>query len=353
MIMASLKILEGMRGLKILHMNTRSLKSKYSRLLIELHGTDYDVICITESWLKDEDCSSVVELRGYDLHRNDRTWIDPVIDPENPKEAGGVCMYIKSDIQHDATELQHINLSNKDIELQCVKIDKPNNKRLVIVNCYRPPKGDKAKFVKTLQESMDLIPHVKKIELIVTGDVNIDLLKPTETHAANLVDTLKPYRLLQLIKEATRSDGKSSTLLDVIFTNSQYVSKSGIINVNISDHVPVYMLKKKEVVYKPRVPFVGRSYKNYKIDTLRQDIEEGDWSVFDDSNDQADLLAKTVTTATTTTTTATTATTTACVCSYVMTTTTTTTTTTITTACVCSCLMTAMIRRTCWPSYSG
>ena len=79
-------------------------------------------------------------------------------------------MRIKSISLIAAGMLKHIHLSNKDVELQCVKIDKPDNKRLVIVNCYRSPKGDKSNVVKLLQESLDLILNVKKIELIVTGD---------------------------------------------------------------------------------------------------------------------------------------------------------------------------------------
>ena len=127
--MASFKVLEGKRGLQVVHMNTRSLKSKYPRLLIELQGTDFDIICITESWLREMDNSAKVAFNGYELHRNDRSWIDPMVDPDNPKDAGGVCVYIKSIIHHDAYDLSHLNVSNKDIEIQCIRIEKPNNKK--------------------------------------------------------------------------------------------------------------------------------------------------------------------------------------------------------------------------------
>ena len=53
------------------------------------------------------------------------------------------------------------------------------------------------------------------------------------------------HGLRQVIEETTRNTDKSKTLMDLIFTNSKYVSESGTINTIISDHQPIFVVKKK------------------------------------------------------------------------------------------------------------
>ena len=50
--------------------------------------------------------------------------------------------------------------------------------------------------------------------------------------------------LKQLIEEPTRITTHSSTLLDLIMTNSVNVSKSGVLYSGISDHSLVYVIRK-------------------------------------------------------------------------------------------------------------
>ena len=77
LIMASIATLKGKRGLQVLYLNVRSLKSKYPWLQTELFGAKFDIMCFVESWLTDDHYSGDVKFEGYVLHRNDRTWVDP------------------------------------------------------------------------------------------------------------------------------------------------------------------------------------------------------------------------------------------------------------------------------------
>ena len=287
--MASLTEVEGARGFKLMHLNTRSLKSKYPRLLIELKDTTLDVMCFTETWLREELHSDSVKFNGYTLHRQDRTWVDPdlinELDENNePKTGGGVGIYVKNCIQHDAYDLSHLNQSNQDIEIQCIRIEKPNNKKMVIINTYRPPNGHKPTFIEHLKQTLKAIPDIYKLEIVLTGDVNINLLGRND-NVTSLKKVFKDFSLYNLIKEPTRVKGPSKTLLDIICTNSKYISMSGVLNLNISDHYAIYMVKKKQVLLKPKVQVTGRSYKNYSIEDLKQILDLYDWGVYDNSND--------------------------------------------------------------------
>ena len=177
-----------------------------------------------------------------------------------------------------------LNKSCQNIEVQCLRIDKPNNKRIVLVNTYRPPKGCKVAFLTELRSLLEMIPERHKVELIVTGDINIDQFM-NDDRVKDFKKLLKDLHLHNLIKEYTRCVGGSKTLIDVICTNAKFVNESGTLNLNVSDHLAVYMIRKKDVVRRPKVEVTGRSYKNYKHAKLKEDLEQNDWSRFDDSND--------------------------------------------------------------------
>ena len=285
--MVSIDTLKGKRGLQVMYLNTRSLKSKYPRLQAELVGAKFDVMCYVESWLTDNIYSDDVKFDGYELHRVDRTWIDPdnvLGEDGEPKTGGGVCVYVNECIKHDAYDLQHLNQSTQNIEIQCIRIDKPNNKRIVLLNTYRPPNGCKIAFIQQLKDTLTAIPERRKVEIIITGDINIDLAKQND-RVKDFKKVLKDFGLHNLIKEYTRCTGKSKTKIDVICTNAKFVNEFGTLNLNISDHLALYMIRKKSVSKRPKIEIKGRSYKNYKHEKLKQDIDGFDWQAFDQTDD--------------------------------------------------------------------
>ena len=71
----------------------------------------------------------------------------------------------------------------------------------------------------------------------------------------------------------------SSTILDLIFTNSNCIS--GVLHNNISDHFQVYALRKHQKEIKVPTTFKGRDYSNFDHEILREDIERLDWVDYD------------------------------------------------------------------------
>ena len=135
-------------------------------------------------------------------------------------------------------------------KVQCIRVEKTNNKRMVVINTYRPPNGHKSTFIEQLTATLKSIPEIHKLEIVLTGDININMLGRGD-HVYAMKKLLKDFALYNLIKEPTRVKGPSKTLLDIICTNSKYISMAGLLNLNISDHFAVFMVKKKQVLLKP------------------------------------------------------------------------------------------------------
>ena len=74
------------------------------------------------------------------------------------------------------------------------------------------------------------------------GDFNIDLLDRKNTSTKKLIDLTKPFGLRQLIKHPTRYSKDKNSILDLIYTNSDFIYDSGVCDVNLSDHQLILMI---------------------------------------------------------------------------------------------------------------
>ena len=154
---------------------------------------------------------------------------------------------------------------------------------MLIGNIYRPPNGEKLEFINTLARLTALIPQIENFDDILTGDMNINVLTEDD-NKEELYNCLGDFSLRQLITSPTRIRERQSCL-DIIFTNIVQVNDSGVANINISDHLPVFIrLKKDKIIFNQR-SFVGRSYKNHNSKNFKAEFLAADWSSFDDSND--------------------------------------------------------------------
>ena len=98
----------------IVHYNVQSISNKIDLLESEL--MNFDVICITETWLDNRTSDDVLVLDGYKLHRRDRVG----------DSHGGICVYVKQNTYSSR---------RKDLELphiECVWVEVSiNNKKKI------------------------------------------------------------------------------------------------------------------------------------------------------------------------------------------------------------------------------
>ena len=122
-----------------------------------------------------------------------------------------------------------------------------------------------------------------KIEMFLMGDFNIDTLDKKNDSISKLLHMIKQHGLRQLIKEPTRFSANKNSLIDLLITNSDIVSKSGVANVNLSDHQMILLTRKKIKIIFKKSDFTGRSYRNYKKENFQLNFQNLSWFEFDNA----------------------------------------------------------------------
>ena len=121
-------------------------------------------------------------------------------------------------------------------------------------------------------------------DIFITGDFNIDYNKPNHLKRQELKNWETSQGLKQYISDITRFSDSPSTI-DLIFSNSDDISHSGVLHLNISDHEATYFVRKKITPKFKRVTSKGRSYLNYDRDKFVKKLLASDWSGFDKLTD--------------------------------------------------------------------
>ena len=234
------------KGLAIAHMNIRSLWPKLDMLKLLLQNeVDIDILGLSESWLTGSLNDNLVNIPNYDIVRNDRNWGEKTTDINGKfKKGGGVCIYVKHNINYSTHSLCMFNVSCQNVECHWVKIIQENQRNIVIANIYRPPQGNVKKFVDYLEgviENLDL----DREDLILLGDLNIDFMDKKSSDFKQIDSLLSQIGLVAHIKEPTHFSKNRNSCLDQIVSNSNFIETCGVENFNISDHLMVYVIRKK------------------------------------------------------------------------------------------------------------
>ena len=270
------------KGMHMAHLNVRSIVNKWDNIKANFMNSGIHILSFSESWLHNQLPDNLFHLGDdYTLVRLDRIWNDSNNTNYPPKKGGGVCTFIKNSLDFSESSFAYLNKSIKDIEIQWISISQKPNKTILIGNCYRPPQGNIDVFLDTIEEQLTHL-DLDKIEVFLLGDFNIDIMEKGNENAKKFSNLMKQLGLNQLINEPTRYSANKNSGLDLIFTNSNIVAKSGVSNVNLSDHQLILVTRKKIKTIKQRCSFTGRSYRHYNKDVFQEFIENADWDEYDE-----------------------------------------------------------------------
>ena len=261
------------KGLKIAHANVRSIVNKVDQLRLLLTDSKIDILTISESWLKPHIPTDVVKIQGFSAHRLDRQ-----ARGKGLKRGGGLITYINnkhSSAHEPLTEL------NENIEAQWSLLHRANCKNVVVCNVYRPPAGDLVKAMSYLDDCLKTI-NLSRIHLFLLGAMNVNFKNKSSPAFTFFAQS---NGLGQYIKNSTRNTDKTNSLLDIAFSNSNFVERSGTLEHYISDHQPIFVIHKKGRDKRDSVKFTGRSYRNYDKNKFRAQLLEEDWSDFNKIGD--------------------------------------------------------------------
>ena len=276
----------GTGGIKFVHLNVASVLGahKMDMLRQQIDRSSISVFCVSETWLTPSIPDDLVKIEGYNLARWDRSWAD-LHGASNPKKGGGLLCYVQKGIEYDDFKYAHLNKSCKDLEMQWVTLAIKNMRKIVAINIYRPPQGDHKKACKLIHEAIADANLKDNAEIFLLGDFNVDLKNKKSPLTKELETTLAIWSLKPQIKGITRPNKRGDaqdqgSCIDNIFTNSEHIVLSKILNWNFSDHLAVAVKRKRERVKREKVTFRGRSYKNYLRDDLQQKLVDTNWGPY-------------------------------------------------------------------------
>lgn len=204
--------------LRILNVNCRSVVNKATELETLLLTHYPDLVTLTETWLNSTVFDSEIIPPGYNLFRKDRG-----------SKGGGVAVVFKSCL----TVIRMPDIPQ--VEGLFCKIYH-NNIQYVVASIYRPPNSS-IEVITELKKY--LCTHAKPgARIILSGDFNLpdidwasfSTTKHNDILGEAMLDVAFTFDLLQVVKDFTRVQGSSKSVLDLVFV-------SGCINASLSCEV--------------------------------------------------------------------------------------------------------------------
>ena len=126
-------------------------------------------------------------------------------------------------------------------------------------------------------------------DIFIMGDFNIDYLDRQNEHTKKLKELLTQTGLVNLIKKNTRFSSDKNSAIDHIYTNSNMILDSGVLDVNVSDHEMVFAVRKKAKTIPETCKFEGRSYRNYNKEQFITNLNGQDWNNYGNLVDPNDI----------------------------------------------------------------
>ena len=160
----SLEDVRSSRGLRIAHLNIRSLRNKSDSLCLEgLDNRTIDILTLSETSLDDCYEDSHVTIPGYTFIRLDRS---------GAKEGyGGVAIYVKEGLSFRVRNDLHSAVN----ECLWIELTRSKCRPLLICCAYRAPVFYFANFISNLEISMEKV-NLDKCDFVLLGDFNANML---------------------------------------------------------------------------------------------------------------------------------------------------------------------------------
>ena len=254
--------------------NVRSLYNKIDTIKEEINKLAPDILNISETWLHNQTPDHFVHISNYSLIRNDRSLI---LHDGSTKRGGGICTYIRQGLNF--VTIPESSICTLDVEMSVIEYCLPHTRKIYILNVYRPPSGDVDNCIKHIQDCINKLRISGKIEFFIGGDSNIDVRSKNTNSSKKLLRFFKINQFKKYIVQSSRPD--SNATLDLIISNCEIVKETGSYDINVSDHLPVYVIRKKSKIIREQTTFRGRSYnKNLVENELKDLFLEYDWIHF-------------------------------------------------------------------------
>lgn len=241
-------------------LNVRSLNTGQEELIACVQRFEPDILALNEIWLKSAESKCAPKIPGYTLKYISR----------KSGTGGGVGFYIGKHIKYKIGSHPQSNLEQMWLEVLFPGY------RMAIGTVYRSEKVIKVESaIDDLDDSINCFAYCDCV--CVLTDFNVDFLNPNKSHL--LTEYIDNRNLKQLVEVPTRITDKSSTLLDIIITDTPQIFKNTQVhhNPNLSDHAMILvdcLIRKPKV--EPKIVYT-RSLKNINLSLFEYDLNTINW----------------------------------------------------------------------------
>ncbi|KAJ8049171.1 hypothetical protein HOLleu_01792 [Holothuria leucospilota] len=199
-----------------------------------MHGLDlsFDLIGITETWLKRDSCSGLFLIPGYNF----------VHTPRSIRIVGGVGIYVKNTLKFEI--LSELSIFEEGL-FESIFIQFKNSSTLgnyIVGVIYCPTGADNDVSENSFINILSKVSNVNcKCHLM--GEFNCNLLKlNTDSNVKDFLNFMTSHFFFPLQFLSIRITPSSTSLVDNIFTNDPRDFHSCILIMDISDHLPVFSI---------------------------------------------------------------------------------------------------------------
>ena len=237
-----------LNSLKVFHLNIRSL-NKYKLILksyLEDLKCNFDLIFLSET-------GNVIVNEIEEVFDHYKFYYDAPSQKRGSKGGSGILINKESfdkieEILIDDNLKGKCTCSNCIIENKWIKLSSLKD-TYILGSIYRHPNGNITHFTESLNCVLDKID--KNATCIIAGDINIDLMKQTNSSKLYL-ETLMAHNILPYICIPTRLTDNSATIIDHInvrLPKNKIHTKisAGNLKKDISDHFPNYFIMDLEI----------------------------------------------------------------------------------------------------------
>lgn len=204
-------------GLKICHVNIRSINCNFDHLLILLQriNINLDVIVLSECWLSKS--PHIPTLPDFDHYES-------FFENQND----GVVVYVRSQLKVNV-DIPNFNDAN------CITLKFSNN--ISVIALYRSPSYKNfAPFFESLDQTLHTLKSFKTA--VIVGDININLLQSINDSVTDeYLNLLASHAMLPAHMFPTRENN----CLDHIILRSSNFASTIILNTPITDHLPLIL----------------------------------------------------------------------------------------------------------------
>ncbi|XP_072019033.1 uncharacterized protein [Amphiura filiformis] len=252
--------------------NAQSITSKTDILCENIIEHDFDIMIVTESWMKPDDDVKLGEMcppgyNGLNCSRGSR--------------GGGIAVVHKK--QYKLLHCDDLLPASSSFEHALIR---SNDVNLVII--YRSPSNSKGDFLSEFEEflgTVDLLPG----RSIVAGDFNIHVNKPWLPEVKSFLEVLTSANFHQVVRGPTH---KSGNTLDLIIVRKEDITVEACTNypLHVSDHYLIAATVDLPKLTAHKISYSFRNFRDMDIKLFSDDLSAKMDSIIASEYDDLDSL---------------------------------------------------------------